>query len=71
MRCRILEGPWGSHQDEARALKCETSSGETVVNAGSDEDEVVLEFEKERMPDELWVASGCAIRWPNLAQAAP
>lgn len=31
----MREGPWGSHHDEARALKWETSSGETVVKPGS------------------------------------
>lgn len=30
MRCRGREGPWGSHQDEASALKWETSVGSTV-----------------------------------------
>lgn len=30
MRWRRREGPWGSHQLEARALKCETSVGSTV-----------------------------------------
>lgn len=30
MRCRSREGPWGSHQDEASALKWETSVGSTV-----------------------------------------
>src|ERR1700744_6206280 len=29
MRCRSLEGPWGSHHDEARREKCETSDWET------------------------------------------
>lgn len=33
----MREGPWGSHHDEASALKWETSSGDTVVKAGSDE----------------------------------
>ena len=31
----MREGPWGSHHDEARLLKCATSSGDTVVKAGS------------------------------------
>ena len=30
MRCRSREGPCGSHHDEARALKCDTSVGSTV-----------------------------------------
>jgi hypothetical protein len=30
MRWRRREGPWGSHQLEARALKCDTSVGSTV-----------------------------------------
>jgi hypothetical protein len=30
MRCRRRDGPWGSHHDEARALKCDTSVGSTV-----------------------------------------
>jgi hypothetical protein len=30
MRCRSREGPWGSHQLEASALKCDTSVGSTV-----------------------------------------
>jgi hypothetical protein len=30
MRWRSREGPWGSHQLEARALKCDTSVGSTV-----------------------------------------
>jgi len=30
MRCRSREGPWGSHHDEASALKWETSVGSTV-----------------------------------------
>lgn len=62
MRCRILEGPWGSHHDEASASKCDTSSGETVVNDGSDAEpglEVELGFEeKHRTPEEL----RCSIR---------
>ena len=29
MRCRSREEPWGSHHVDARALKCETSSGLT------------------------------------------
>lgn len=33
----MREGPWGSHHDEASALKWETSSGETVVKLGSGE----------------------------------
>jgi hypothetical protein len=37
----MREGPWGSHHDEASALKWATSSGETVVKVGS----VELEFE--------------------------
>ncbi len=30
MRCRRREGPWGSHQLDARALKCDTSVESTV-----------------------------------------
>ena len=30
MRWRSREGPWGSHHDEAMALKCDTSVGSTV-----------------------------------------
>lgn len=30
MRWRRREGPWGSHQLDARALKCKTSVGSTV-----------------------------------------
>lgn len=30
MRWSRREGPWGSHHDEARALKCDTSVGSTV-----------------------------------------
>jgi hypothetical protein len=29
MRWRSREGPWGSHHDDARALKCVTSVGST------------------------------------------
>ena len=29
MRCRSRDGPWGSHHDEARREKWETSEGET------------------------------------------
>lgn len=29
MRWRRRDGPWGSHQVDARALKCETSVGST------------------------------------------
>lgn len=36
MRWRMREGPWGSHQEEARALKWATSEALT--------DEYVLEF---------------------------
>jgi len=35
IRWRIREGPWGSHQVEARALKCETSEGLTEEEDGS------------------------------------
>ena len=35
MRWRSREGPWGSHQLDARALKCETSVGSTVPVEGS------------------------------------
>ena len=31
MRCRRREEPWGSHHDEARAEKWESSLGETEV----------------------------------------
>lgn len=30
MRCSSREEPWGSHHEEARALKCDTSVGSTV-----------------------------------------
>jgi hypothetical protein len=30
IRWRSREGPWGSHHDDARALKCDTSVGSTV-----------------------------------------
>lgn len=30
IRCRIREGPWGSHHEEARAEKCDISVSETV-----------------------------------------
>jgi len=30
MRWRRREGPWGSHHDDASALKCDTSVGSTV-----------------------------------------
>jgi hypothetical protein len=30
MRCSRREGPCGSHHDDARALKCDTSVGSTV-----------------------------------------
>lgn len=29
MRCRIRDGPWGSHHEEARAEKCDISVAET------------------------------------------
>jgi hypothetical protein len=29
IRCKRRDGPWGSHQVDARALKCETSVGLT------------------------------------------
>lgn len=29
MRCSSRDGPWGSHQLEASALKCDTSVGST------------------------------------------
>lgn len=34
MRWRSREEPWGSHQEEARALKCDTSVGSTVEGEG-------------------------------------
>lgn len=34
MRCRSRDEPCGSHQLEARALKCETSVGSTVEGEG-------------------------------------
>ena len=34
MRWRRREGPWGSHQLDARALKCDTSVGSTVELVG-------------------------------------
>ena len=34
MRCRSRDGPCGSHQLDARALKCETSVGSTVELPG-------------------------------------
>jgi hypothetical protein len=49
----MREGPWGSHHEEARLLKCATSSGETVVKCGSvvpedDEDDDEDEDEAEK-----------------------
>lgn len=37
MRWRRREGPWGSHHDDARALKCDTSVGSTVPLLGDAE----------------------------------
>ena len=34
MRCSRRELPWGSHHDEARALKWDTSVGSTVEAEG-------------------------------------
>lgn len=36
MRWRRREGPWGSHQLEARALKCVTSVGSTEDLGGAE-----------------------------------
>lgn len=35
MRCRIREGPWGSHHEEARAEKCDISLSVTVEAGGA------------------------------------
>lgn len=56
MRCRRREGPWGSHQVEARALKCETSMG--LTEEGEEEEE------EEDEPDAvLWERNWA---WTNL-----
>jgi hypothetical protein len=31
MRCRRREGPWGSHHEEARVLKWDTSEGSMLL----------------------------------------
>ena len=39
MRCRIRDGPWGSHQEEARAEKWDISVSETVDAGRGDGDD--------------------------------
>jgi len=34
IKCRSLDGPWGSHHDEARREKCNTSEAETEEGDG-------------------------------------
>ena len=46
MRWRSREGPWGSHQLEAKALKWETSVEETDELEDEDEDELEDELEE-------------------------
>lgn len=47
MRCRRREEPWGSHHEEARAEKWESSLGETEVLGV--ELELEVEVERERV----------------------
>ena len=46
MRCRRREEPWGSHHEEARAEKWESSLGETEVWGVELELEVEVEIER-------------------------
>lgn len=55
----MREGPWGSHHDEASALKWETSSGETVVKAGSAELESVVSVRRRQDVDAKERGAGC------------
>jgi hypothetical protein len=51
MRCRRREGPWGSHHDEARVLKWDTSEGSMLLEGLGVVEVVrlaVYDFEKER-----------------------
>lgn len=48
MRWRRREGPWGSHQLLARALKWETSVGSTEECGGVEEDSGAVEEAEER-----------------------
>ena len=47
IKCRRREEPWGSHHEEARALKCEISEG---LTEDEDSDEYEARDWRRRMP---------------------
>jgi hypothetical protein len=60
MRWRSREGPWGSHQLEASALKCDTSVGSTVPVWVEVDGLWRVEGVVEKVRDDIAGASWCA-----------
>ncbi len=72
MRWRGREGPWGSHQEEARAEKCEISVALTEEEVEGFGGAVEVELEVE-LAEELALRcrDGCARRRANWCAARP